>query len=232
MGRPTLAIAGTRARLPSVRSGWVLLATARRRLVPCRQRPPAGWLPHAADATWTYQWTDSVYNTTPTNEAVTVKSAGRLEFRARLDDRRRGQSARRAAEHRHRLVPGDELRPRQHRLVEHAAAAARSRSSARRSAQCGNSLASTYYNVIWGGARTGARRAAAHGPSWSATGGAQNDVTSTNDYLGTESITVPAFPHAGHSRRRSARRSRRPVRSAIPTAAACARSGGSTASAR
>src|SRR5258708_14467556 len=34
----------------------------------------SGWLPHAADATWTYQWTDSVYNTTPTNEAVTVKS--------------------------------------------------------------------------------------------------------------------------------------------------------------
>ena len=34
-----------------------------------------GWLPHAADATWTYQWTDSVYDTTPTNEKVTVKSA-------------------------------------------------------------------------------------------------------------------------------------------------------------
>ena len=33
-----------------------------------------GWLPHPADATWTYQWTDSVYNTTPTNEIVTVKS--------------------------------------------------------------------------------------------------------------------------------------------------------------
>src|SRR5262249_50321665 len=32
-----------------------------------------GWLPHTSDATWTYQWTDSVYNTTPTNEKVTVK---------------------------------------------------------------------------------------------------------------------------------------------------------------
>ena len=27
-----------------------------------------GWLPHGSDATWTYQWTDSTYNTTPTNE--------------------------------------------------------------------------------------------------------------------------------------------------------------------
>jgi hypothetical protein len=31
------------------------------------------------------------------------------------------------------------------------------------------------------------------GTSWSATGGAGNDVTSQNDYLGTEQITVPAF---------------------------------------
>ena len=28
-----------------------------------------GWLPHAADATWSYQWTDSVYNTTPSPAA-------------------------------------------------------------------------------------------------------------------------------------------------------------------
>ena len=33
----------------------------------------ASWLPHPADATWTYEWTDSVYNTTPTKEKVTVK---------------------------------------------------------------------------------------------------------------------------------------------------------------
>ena len=32
-----------------------------------------GWLPHPADATWTYEWTDTVYNTTPTKEKVTVK---------------------------------------------------------------------------------------------------------------------------------------------------------------
>ena len=38
------------------------------------------WLPHAADATWTYQWTDSVFNTTPTNELVTVKSTAGSSF--------------------------------------------------------------------------------------------------------------------------------------------------------
>jgi hypothetical protein len=33
------------------------------------------------------------------------------------------------------------------------------------------------------------------GTSWSTTGAAQNDVTSQNDYVGVESITVPAFPN-------------------------------------
>ena len=61
--------------------------------------------------------------------------------------------------------------------------------------QCGNSLASAFYNVIWGarGARC-SRSLCSAGLSWDATGGAQNDVTSTNDYEGTESVTVPAFP--------------------------------------
>ena len=31
------------------------------------------WWPHPADATWTYEWTDSVYNPIPTKEKVTVK---------------------------------------------------------------------------------------------------------------------------------------------------------------
>src|SRR5665213_670854 len=32
-----------------------------------------GWLPHPADATWTYQWADSVNSPAPTTEQVTVK---------------------------------------------------------------------------------------------------------------------------------------------------------------
>src|SRR5438093_7070928 len=31
-----------------------------------------GWLPHPSDATWTYEWSDSAYNPTPTKEKVTV----------------------------------------------------------------------------------------------------------------------------------------------------------------
>jgi hypothetical protein len=31
------------------------------------------WWPHPDDATWTYVWTDSLYNPNPTKEKVTVK---------------------------------------------------------------------------------------------------------------------------------------------------------------
>ena len=51
----------------------VSLAVAVAALVVAPIAAADSWLPHPADATWTYQWTDSVYNTTPTKEKVTVK---------------------------------------------------------------------------------------------------------------------------------------------------------------
>src|SRR6185436_9123991 len=38
------------------------------------------WLPHSKDATWTYEWTESVYNPTPTKEKVTVKEQSGSSF--------------------------------------------------------------------------------------------------------------------------------------------------------
>ena len=61
--------------------------------------------------------------------------------------------------------------------------------------QCGNSLASAYYNVIWGGRAPSARGAALRGSTWSSTGGTQNDVGSSSRYFGTELVSVPAFSH-------------------------------------
>ena len=37
-----------------------------------------GWLPHPADATWEYSWTDSVYNTTPTSGSHTLTATQTL----------------------------------------------------------------------------------------------------------------------------------------------------------
>jgi len=38
------------------------------------------WLPHPADATWSYEWTDSAYNPTPTTEKVTVREQKGASF--------------------------------------------------------------------------------------------------------------------------------------------------------
>ena len=63
-----------------MRSGRVTFALLVLALVGVSPAAAAGWLPHAADATWTYQWTDSTYNATPTNELVTVKSTAGASF--------------------------------------------------------------------------------------------------------------------------------------------------------
>ena len=81
-----------------------------------------GWLPHASDATWTYQWTDTAYNPTPTNEVVTVKSTTANNFALAWTTDGAGNPAGALAECGNRLVPADDVRPRQRRLAEHPAA--------------------------------------------------------------------------------------------------------------
>ncbi len=197
MGRVTLAVAGTLTRLPCVRSGRVLLIAVAVTLAAAAAAPggaaAAGWLPHAADATWTYQWTDSLYNTTPTNEAVTVKSQSGSSFvlawttdgQNNPPDAPQSTGTVSFQDTNFGLVNTDwSSSPPPPQFPVLCASLG----------SCGNSLASTFYNVIWGARAPVLAEPLLHGLSWSATGGAQNDVTSTNDYEGTESITVPAFP--------------------------------------
>jgi hypothetical protein len=156
-------------------------------------RADDSWLPHAADATWTYQWTDSAYNTTPTNEKVTVKSQSGASFVLAWTTEDAGnpdgalQSAGTVSfqDTSVGLVNTDwSSTPPPPSFPILCASAA----------QCGNSLASALYNLIWGSRAPVLAEPLLSGLSWSATGAAQNDVTSANDYLGTERISVPAFP--------------------------------------
>jgi hypothetical protein len=152
-----------------------------------------GWLPHPADATWTYQWTDSSYNATPTNEAVTVKSQSGQSFvlawttdgQNNPDDAPQSQGTVSFQDSNFGLVNTDWTSTPPPSSFPVLCA---------QLAQCGNSLASTYYNVIWAARAPVLAEPLLSGASWAATGGAANDVTSQNDYEGTESITVPAFP--------------------------------------
>lgn len=151
------------------------------------------WLPHAKDATWTYEWTDSVYNTTPTKEKVTVKETNGAAFTLAWTTLEQDNPS--SAPTSIGTVA----------FQESAAGLLNTDWSSTppppsfpvlcpSAAQCGNSLASTYYNVIWGTRSPLLAAPLLKGTSWTSTGGAQGDVTSTSDYLGVEKVTVPAFP--------------------------------------
>ena len=152
-----------------------------------------GWLPHSADATWTYQWTDSVYDTTPTNEKVTVKSQTGNSFvlawttkEAGTPDAPQSDGSVSFQDTAFGIVNTDWTSTPPPSAFPILCASL---------AQCGNSLASALYNLIWGSRAPVLFEPVLKGTAWHATGAAQNDVTSANDYLGTESITVPAFDH-------------------------------------
>jgi len=152
------------------------------------------WLPHPADATWTYQWSDSQYATTPTTEKVTVdKSSTVASFT--LDWTTDGQANPDGAVASQGSVSFQQTSlgivntnwsstppPPAFPIL------CASLSS------CGNSLASTFYNVIWGTRAPVLFEPLLHGLHWTTAGGAQNDVPSTSNYLGQEQVTVPAFP--------------------------------------
>jgi hypothetical protein len=169
-----------------------VLATIAVALISVSPAAASDWLPHAADATWTYQWTDGVFNTTPTNELVTVKSTAASNFVLAWTTKDAGtpdglQSGGTVSfqETSFGLVNTDWQSSPPPSTFPILCATLSS---------CGNSLASAYYNVIWGARAPVLAEPLLKSTDWSATGGAQNDVSSSNDYLGTESVTVPAFP--------------------------------------
>ncbi|MES1247150.1 MAG: hypothetical protein ABUS54_05700 [Actinomycetota bacterium] len=153
-----------------------------------------GWLPHTADATWTYQWTDSTYNTVPTNEIVTVdkKSAGSsftLDWttdKAGNPDNALSSSGSVSFQDTNEGLVNTDWTSTPPPTTFPILCATLS--------GCGNSLASALYQVIWGARAPTLAEPVLKGLAWTTTGGAQNDVTAANEYVGTESITVPAFP--------------------------------------
>jgi hypothetical protein len=60
---------------------------------------------------------------------------------------------------------------------------------------CGNSLSSTYFDIIWGSRVPVLQEPLFQDATWSGTGGADGSVAGTSTYLGQQSVTVPAFSH-------------------------------------
>ena len=164
----------------------------------------SGWLPHPADATWTYQWTDSVYQTTPVTEHVTVVRNTGSSYVLGWTVDGGDQNTNRCVD-----ASGAPLGQNQSGWVELQDTNLGIVNGANgwcgappppafpilctAAASCGNSLGSSLYDVIWGSRTPVLFEPLVSGTSWTATGAAQNDVTSANDYLGTEAVTVPAF---------------------------------------
>ncbi len=159
---------------------------------------PAGsngsWWPHPANATWTYQWSDSVYAPTATTEQVTVASTSGTKFQlawttAGLNNPDNAISSQGTADFQESdsgLVNtnwSSTLPPPQFPVLCSVAA------------NCSNSLAGVVYNVIWGSRAPVLQEPLVRGYTWTSTGGAAGDVASTSTYLGQQKVTVPAFPH-------------------------------------
>jgi hypothetical protein len=150
------------------------------------------WLPHPKNASWTYKWSDSRYATTPTLEKVTVKSRQGTTFvlawtTADLKNPDDAVSSAGTVDFQETDLGivntnwTSNPPPSQFPILCSSASS------------CGNSLASTWYNVIWGSRNPVLAEPLLKGIAWAGTGGSQNDVTSTSTYVGNEKVTVPAF---------------------------------------
>jgi hypothetical protein len=150
------------------------------------------WLPHPTDATWTYEWSDSVYNTTLTDEKVTVKDVKGASFvlawttkdQGNAQDALSSEGVMAFQETSSGLVNTDwQSTPPPSTFPILCSSAS----------QCGNSVASVLYQLIWGSRSPVLAEPLITGATWASTGGANSDVTSVSTYLGQEKVTVPAF---------------------------------------
>jgi hypothetical protein len=175
------------------KGGFVSLAAAVLALGLAGAARADDWWPHPSDATWTYQWTDSLYNTTPTKEKVTVKDQKGKNFTVSWTTKDQGN-------------PGDApLSFGDMDFQETTAGLINTNWSSNppppdfpilcsQIGGCNNSLSSTLYYLIWGSRSPVLSSPLLQDTSWQGSGGAQNDVSSTSSYEGAETITVPAFP--------------------------------------
>src|SRR6478672_4461564 len=175
------------------KGGLLVLAAALLSLCLATGARADDWWPHQKDATWTYTWTDTVYNTSPTNENITVKDQSGKNFTLSWTTKDAGN-------------PDGALLSFGDMAFQETTAGIVNTDWASNPPPpdfpilcpqiggCNNSLASTMYYLIWGSRSPVLAAPLLKDATWQGTGGAQNDVSSTSSYEGTETIKVPAFP--------------------------------------
>lgn len=161
------------------------------------------WLPHPAGAQWQYRWSDSVYNPSGTTENVVVQKTQGTSFTlAWADPADQPPSADSSAAG--LICPSGADIGTMTFSDTNAGLVNTDWNSCPpppdlpilcATTSCPNSLGSALYNVIWGNRNPVLSEPLLQGVSWNATGGAQNDVSSTSSYAGLQLVKVPAFPN-------------------------------------
>ena len=161
------------------------------------------WFPHPANATWTYNWVDSEYNPSGTTENVAVVSENasngcgwNLGWTGTTEVPLGGSGSPEIQQ------PDDGticFRDEDYGLENTDWSASQppinEPSLCVDPSSCSDSLGSTLFDVIWGSRDPVISEPLLRGTSWTATGGGNGNVTSSNQYLGLQEVKVPAFPH-------------------------------------
>jgi hypothetical protein len=177
-----------------VRRARLLPALLGAALVAAVPASASGWLPHPPKATWTYQWADTTYSPTATNEKVWVASTGGNAFKlawssedkslANGDGTVAGTGTLRFQDTLTGVINTDWSGTAPPAGFPRLCAVA---------STCGNSLAGSYYNLIWGSSVPVLTEPLMFGATWTSHGGAHNDIRSTNRLLGIQQVKTPAF---------------------------------------
>jgi hypothetical protein len=149
------------------------------------------WLPRSDGAQWVYEWSNSDYSPTPRREQYTVQSRAGTAFRLRWQELGAGpydapnqgtMDFRQTDAGLVNLTYQSSQPPPQFPVLCASAA------------DCGNSMSSTMYMLIWGTRSPTLAEPLVRGTRWNSLGGASNDVASASRYIGREAVSVPAFP--------------------------------------
>src|SRR3954454_5218876 len=169
----------------AVLSGLAVLAPA--------ARAEEGWLPTPDGASWTYRWSDSAYAPKATKEKITVSgrqgSAFALDWTTGGLSNPSGTVSSAGTMEFNRSDAG---------LINTSWSALPAPSNfpilCAKASGCANNMAGTLFLLTWGTRAPVLSEPLYSDTSWTATGGADNDVASDNRYDDTERIVVPAFP--------------------------------------
>lgn len=153
--------------------------------------PVDQWLPSSDSADWVYGWVDTTYSPTQRREHFTVAARTGASFRLRWDelDPPADQTPSSGIMDFQRTDAGlvnlnyQSTPPPPNFPILCASAS-----------NCGNSLAGTDHLLVWGTRSPTLAEPLLAGTRWSSLGGADNDVSSDNRYVGQTTLSVPAFP--------------------------------------